>query len=89
MADWWWSYLLTGIGLFGLWRLTRKDWRGYVVGASVQLLWIGYAIATEQYGFIIAALAYCAMNVRRIRAWGKDPKPAKVRCSLCARAVGR
>lgn len=78
MTTWWWSYLLAAVGVFGLWLLTRKDRRGYFVGVFAQALWIGYAIVTEQYGFILAALAYGAVNVRGIRAWGKEREGADV-----------
>ena len=33
-----WSYILTAIGVFGLWLAGRKDWRGWLVGLSVNAL---------------------------------------------------
>lgn len=56
-----WSYLLTAVGVFGLWlaRPGRKGAAyGWAVGIFAQLLWIAYATATEQYGFYLSACAY-------------------------------
>ena len=64
-----WSYLLTAVGVFGLWLVGRKDKRGFAVGIAAQLLWIGYATFTEQWGFYVSALAYGWVNVKNLRAW--------------------
>ena len=37
-----WSYILTAIGVFGLWLAGRKDWRGWLVGLSAQGVWLAY-----------------------------------------------
>lgn len=76
----WWSWLLTSIGCTGLYLVTRKNWWGFVIGVGVQLLWIAYAIVTEQWGFIVSALVYGAVNLRGLRAWRAElhePKHAK------------
>lgn len=65
----WWSWTLAAIGVCGLWLTTRRDWRGYLVGLSVQALWVTYAVATGQFGFIASAIAYGAVNVIGIRRW--------------------
>jgi hypothetical protein len=89
----WWSWALAAVGVFGLWLTTRRDWRGYLVGVSVQLLWVAYAIATTQWGFIASALVYGAVNMIGIRAW-RNPKPHPLtyrdgswRCMLCRTRV--
>ena len=64
-----WSYALTAIGVFGLWLSGRKDARGWLVGLGAQVLWIAYAIATEQWGFIVSAAAYGWVYARNARAW--------------------
>lgn len=65
----WWSYLLTVVGVFGLWLAGRQDWRGWAVGLAAQLLWIAYATATRQWGFYVSALAYGWVYFRNLRAW--------------------
>jgi len=64
-----WSYLLTAVGVFGLWLAGRKDRRGWMVGIGAQSLWIAYATATHQWGFYVSALAYGWVYVKNARAW--------------------
>jgi hypothetical protein len=64
-----WSYLLTAVGVFGLWLAGRKDRRGWIVGLCAQVLWIAYATATRQWGFYVSALAYGWVYARNARAW--------------------
>lgn len=54
----WWSWALTAIGVAGLFLVARKDWRGFALGVAAQMLWVAYAVATEQWGFIVSALVY-------------------------------
>ena len=70
----WWSWLLMAVGVFGLWLAGRKDRRGWVVGVFAQLLWIAYALATHQYGFIVSALAYGWVYAKNAHAWWNDDK---------------
>ena len=64
-----WSYLLTAVGVFGLWLAGRKDRRGWMVGIGAQSLWIAYATATHQLGFYVSALAYGWVYIKNARAW--------------------
>ena len=54
----WWSVGLAAIGILGIYLAGRKNLWGWAVGVGAQLLWIAYAIATAQWGFILSALAY-------------------------------
>lgn len=53
-----WSIALSIIGITGIFIAGRKNMWGWFIGLSAQLLWIIFAIATAQYGFILSALAY-------------------------------
>lgn len=64
-----WSYLLTAVGVFGLWLAGKKDPRGWMVGVFAQILWILYATATKQYGFYISSIAYGWVYLKNARAW--------------------
>jgi hypothetical protein len=67
----WWSWLLMAVGVTGLWAAgSRKAW-GWAVGIGAQVLWIAYALATHQYGFLVSAFAYGSVYVRNYRAWRK------------------
>ncbi|WP_179276763.1 hypothetical protein [Rhodococcus sp. RS1C4] len=66
----WWSFILAGVGVTGLYLTTREGrtrWAGYAVGLAVQFAWIAYALATVQYGFIMSACAYGFVNTLAIR----------------------
>lgn len=61
-----WSYLLTIIGIAGLWAAATRPW-GWLIGVSVQPLWITYALTTHQYGFIFGSVAYGTVQYRNWR----------------------
>lgn len=47
-----WPWLLTGLQVLSLWAAGRRHWWAWLLGASVQLPWIAYALMTDQIGFI-------------------------------------
>jgi hypothetical protein len=51
-APLYWPWLLTGLQVLALWSAGRRHWWGWLLGASVQLPWIAYALMTGQLGFI-------------------------------------
>lgn len=69
---WWWSWLLTAVGVFGLWLAGRKVWWAWFVGLGAQVLWIAYALATDQPGFLVSAAAYGWVYGRNARAWVRE-----------------
>lgn len=68
----WWSIALAAIGIAGLWLAGKGLWQGWAVGIAAQLLWIAYAIATAQPGFIVSALAYGAVNTLNLVRWRRQ-----------------
>ena len=64
-----WSYALTAVGVFGLYLAGRKVWWSWGVGIGAQALWVAYAVATAQWGFIVSAFAYGWVYARNFRAW--------------------
>jgi hypothetical protein len=64
-----WSYLLTAVGVFGLYLAGRKDRRGWMVGIGAQVLWVAYAVSTHQWGFLVSAGAYGWVYARNAHAW--------------------
>lgn len=65
----WWSWLLTAVGVFGIYLAGRKSKAGWAVGLGAQTLWIAYAVATRQWGFIVSALAYGWVYGRNWLRW--------------------
>jgi hypothetical protein len=47
-----WPWLLTGVQVLALWSAGRGWWWGWLLGGTVQVPWIAYALATGQIGFI-------------------------------------
>jgi hypothetical protein len=68
-----------GIGITGLYLAGRKSAWGWAIGFGVQPLWVAYAMATEQYGFIVGAIAYGAVNARNFLRWKREEKQEKSR----------
>lgn len=67
-----WSFVLTGIGVSGLYLVTNRHWYGFMIGVGVQVLWVVYAVSTTQWGFIISAAAYGYVNVRGWCKWQSE-----------------
>ncbi len=76
--EWWWSWLLASLGVTGLWMAGNKSKWGWIIGGSLQILWIIYAMATAQYGFIFSALAYAMVNIRNLIKWRKDESNSNI-----------
>lgn len=64
-----WSYVLAAVGVFGLYLAGRKSKAGWAVGLGAQVLWIAYAVATNQPGFIVSALAYAWVYGKNFLSW--------------------
>jgi hypothetical protein len=69
VTAWWWSWLLTAVGVLGLWLAGRKDWRGWAVGLGAQLLWVAYAVVSGQWGFLVSAAAYGSVYGANLWRW--------------------
>lgn len=77
-----WSYVLAAIGVTGIFFVGRKTIWGWLVLCVNEAIWIAYAIATKQYGFIIMALAYTAVYIKSYMGWKSEsesetPQPPK------------
>jgi hypothetical protein len=60
----WWSYTLATVGVTGLWLAGSGKPAGWMVGVGAQILWLAYAVATHQWGFIVTAVAYAIAYTR-------------------------
>ena len=68
----WWSFALTAIGVLGIYISGKKNYWGWGIGLAAQVLWFAYAIATQQWGFIISCFAYGYVYAKNFRQWRKD-----------------
>jgi len=68
-----WPWLLTGLQVLALWSAGRGRRWGWLLGGSVQLPWIAYAVVTTQLGFIpgcaISAAVQTHSFLRRQRSY--------------------
>lgn len=69
MIFWGWSWILTTLGIVGLWAAGSKKAWGWGLGIGLQILWFAYAVTTHQYGFIVSAFAYAFVYARNYLKW--------------------
>jgi hypothetical protein len=72
--SWWWSWLLTAVGVTGLWFAGRKNKVGWGIGIAAQVLWFTYAVVTAQWGFIVSCVAYGWVYCRNFLAWHRESR---------------
>ena len=69
-----WSYGLAAIGILGIYLAGRRNLWGWAIGVGAQGLWIVYAVATGQFGFIVSAIAYSVVYGRNWWKWRAEQK---------------
>lgn len=74
-----WSYTLAAIGILGIWLAGRRNLWGWAIGLGSQFLWIAYAFATGQYGFLVSALGYGTVYARNWLRWRKENSAQPIR----------
>lgn len=71
MIHWAWSVALTIIGVGGMYIVGNKHRWGFLVNLGGQVLWLTYAVTTQQWGFIPASFLWAWVYFRNWREWGK------------------
>lgn len=69
-----WSYLLTAVGVLGLYLAGRKQKTGWLIGLAAQVLWLSYGLTTHQGGFVLSALIYGAVYSKNFLAWRREAR---------------
>jgi hypothetical protein len=67
-----WSWILAVIGVAGIYFVGKKTLWGWFVLLFNEVIWIVYAVITEQYGFIVSAIAYAAVYIKSYLHWRED-----------------
>ena len=67
-----WSWILAAVGVTGIYFVGRKTIWGWLVLLINECIWIAYALATDQYGFIFMATAYSIVYIRSYLLWRRD-----------------
>lgn len=73
-----WPWILTGLQVLSLWAAGRRHWWGWLLGGSVQLPWIAYAVVTAQIGFIPGCLISVSIQLFSFVSNSAPPQPMKV-----------
>lgn len=74
MVPWWWSFLLTAVGILGLFAAGSKRKIGWAIGLGAQVLWVAYAVSTQQWGFLLSAFAYGFVYSRNWLRWRREER---------------
>lgn len=69
MTNMGWSIVLASLGLLGLYLAGSKNYWGWMVSFTAQGAWIIYAVVSQQYGFILSAIAYGIVYGRNFTKW--------------------
>lgn len=69
-----WSWVLTAVGVTGLYLAGKRVWWAWFVGLGAQVLWLAYALTTAQYGFVVSAFAYGWVYARNGRLWMRESR---------------
>lgn len=75
---WLWSWVLTVVGITGLYLAGSKRKLGWAVGIAAQGLWVAYAVHTRQWGFLASAGAYGWVYARNLWKWHREDRPEVV-----------
>lgn len=67
-----WSYILSAVGVTGLYFAGSNKWWGWCIALLNECLWIIYAVQTQQYGFIFGAIIYGLVHFRNAVSWKKE-----------------
>lgn len=58
------SWLIAVVGITALWLAGEDVWWGWLIALGNEILWVIYAIATDQHGFILMAVGYGFVYLR-------------------------
>lgn len=67
-------YALSIIGMTALILIGQRKWYGWALAMFNECIWIVFAIATKQHGFILGAIFYGSINLHNAIKW-KQGKP--------------
>ena len=76
---WWASWVLSVLGVVGIWLTGKKHWHGFAVGIVNEIAWVAYAIKTHQIGFIFGSTIYIAVYSLNINKWLSEAKRSKIK----------
>jgi hypothetical protein len=76
---WWVSWVLSILGVVGIYLTGKKKWYGFAVGIANECAWVIYSVNTKQWGFIFGSTIYIAVYSLNINKWLSDERKNKIR----------
>lgn len=67
-----WSWILAAFGICTMFFAGKNKWWAWIIGIATETMWVYYSIISNQYGFIIASLAYIAVYFKNTVSWRKN-----------------
>lgn len=71
-----WSWALTIVGVTCFFLAGKKVWWAWYVGILCQVLWLGYSLATQQWGFLVGVGLYSWVYAKNCIAWTREHREA-------------
>jgi hypothetical protein len=69
-----WSWIVVVGGITGFIFAGRKKWWSWYINIGVQVLWVIYALVSNQPAFLVSAVLYTIVFGRNAYLWTKDVK---------------
>jgi hypothetical protein len=70
--EWYWSWVLGVIPLFAMWQIGNRHRWAFLVMAGGEVLWVGWAILTRQWGFVPGSFIFGAVALRNWSSWRRE-----------------
>lgn len=68
------DWIVTTIGLIGFYLAGKKVWWAWYVNIANQILWGIFAIATQQWGFLLGIPLYLFVFSKNAYSWTNEHK---------------
>lgn len=75
----WGPSTLSAIGVIGFFLAGRKIWWSWYINIACQILWVIFALSTQQLGFLLGAAVYVVVFTGNAYRWTRDRHGVKRR----------
>lgn len=72
-----WSWVLTLMGVTCFYLAGRKVWWAWYVGLVTQIVWLGYSVVTEQWGFLVGVALYSWVYTKNAIDWTSERRSVR------------
>jgi len=70
-------WVVSAVGILGFHLAGKKIWWCWYVNVANQILWVIFALVTDQLGFLVSTLFYLPLFSNNARKWTQDHIRAK------------